>query len=195
MLFRSLRANADGSSVRLRDVARIELGAQSYATSSRLNGQPSAGVGVQLAPTGNALAPADAVKRRMQELKAYFPPGMDYKVPYDSSKFVRISIKQVIETLAIAVALVFIVMLIFLQNLRYTLIPTIVVPVALLGTFGMLLVMGYSINVLTLLGMVLAIGILVDDAIVVVENVERLMADEGLSPREATRKADRKSVV
>jgi multidrug efflux pump len=125
----------------------------------------------------------------MAELKAFFPQGMDYKVPYDSSKFVRISIQQVVVTLAEAVALVFVVMLVFLQNLRYTLIPTIVVPVALLGTFGMLLVMGYSINVLTLFGMVLAIGILVDDAIVVVENVERLMAEEGLSPREATRKA------
>ncbi|HQC99810.1 MAG TPA: efflux RND transporter permease subunit, partial [Aquabacterium sp.] len=184
-----LRANADGSSVRLRDVARIELGAQGYGSFSRLNGQPSAGIGVQLSPTGNALATADAVKKRMAELKAYFPPGVDYKVPYDSSKFVRISITQVIETLVEAVALVFVVMLVFLQSLRYTLIPTIVVPVALLGTFGMLLTMGYSINVLTLFGMVLAIGILVDDAIVVVENVERLMAEEGLSPREATRKA------
>ena len=184
-----LRANTDGSSVRLRDVARIELGAQGYGSFSRLNGQPSAGIGVQLSPSGNALATADAVKKRMAELKAYFPAGMDYKVPYDSSKFVRISIQQVIETLVEAVALVFVVMLVFLQNLRYTLIPTIVVPVALLGTFGMLLTLGYSINVLTLFGMVLAIGILVDDAIVVVENVERLMAEEGLSPRDATRKA------
>ena len=184
-----LRANADGSSVRLRDVARIELGAQSYGTFARLNGRPSSGVAVQLSPTANALATADAVKQRMAELKAFFPPGVEYRIPYDTSKFVRISIKQVIETLAEAVALVFVVMLIFLQNLRYTLIPTIVVPVALLGTFGMLLVMGYSINVLTLFGMVLAIGILVDDAIVVVENVERLMAEEGLQPREATRKA------
>ena len=184
-----LRANADGSSVRLRDVARVELGGQGYGSFSRLNGKPSAGVGVQLSPSGNALATADAVKARMQQLKAYFPPGMDYKVPYDSSKFVRISIKQVVVTLLEAVALVFVVMLVFLQSLRYTLIPTIVVPVALLGTFGMLLLLGYSINVLTLFGMVLAIGILVDDAIVVVENVERLMAEEGLSPRDATRKA------
>ena len=184
-----LRANADGSSVRLRDVARVELGGQGYGSFSRLNGKPSAGVGVQLSPSGNALATADAVKARMQQLKAYFPPGMDYKVPYDSSKFVRISIKQVVVTLLEAVALVFVVMLVFLQSLRYTLIPTIVVPVALLGTFGMLLMLGYSINVLTLFGMVLAIGILVDDAIVVVENVERLMAEEGLSPRDATRKA------
>ena len=184
-----LRANADGSSVRLRDVARVELGGQGYGSFSRLNGQPSAGVGVQLSPSGNALATADAVKARMEQLKAYFPPGMAYKVPYDSSKFVRISIKQVVVTLIEAVALVFIVMLVFLQSLRYTLIPTIVVPVALLGTFGMLLLLGYSINVLTLFGMVLAIGILVDDAIVVVENVERLMAEEGLNPRDATRKA------
>ncbi len=184
-----LRANADGSSVRLRDVARVELGAQGYGTMSRLNGQPSAGIGIQLAPSGNALATATAVKARMEELKAFFPPGVDYKLPYDSSKFVKISIEQVVVTLLEAIALVFLVMLVFLQNLRYTLIPTIVVPVALLGTFGMLLVMGYSINVLTLFGMVLAIGILVDDAIVVVENVERLMAEEGLSPLEATRKA------
>jgi multidrug efflux pump len=184
-----LRANADGSSVRLRDVARIELGGQSYGSFSRLNGQPSAGVGIQQAPGGNALATATAIKKRMAELKAYFPPGVDYKVPYDTSKFVKISIEQVVETLVEAIALVFLVMLLFLQNLRYTMIPTIVVPVALLGTFGMLLVLGYSINVLTLFGMVLAIGILVDDAIVVVENVERLMAEEGLSPIDATRKA------
>ena len=184
-----LRANADGSSVRLRDVARIEMGGQGYGNFSRLNGQPSAGVGVQLSPTGNALATADAIKARLEQLKVYFPPGMEYRVPYDTSKFVRISILRVVETLAEAVALVFLVMLVFLQNLRYTLIPTIVVPVALLGTFGMLMALGYSINVLTLFGMVLAIGILVDDAIVVVENVERLMAEEGLGPREATRKA------
>ena len=184
-----LRASADGSTVRLRDVARIELGGQGYGSFQRLNGQPAAGLGVQLAPSGNALATADAVKARMAELKAFFPPGVDYKIPYDSSKFVRISIEQVVLTLVEAVALVVLVMLVFLQNLRYTLIPTIVVPVALLGSFGMLFAMGYSINVLTLFGMVLAIGILVDDAIVVVENVERLMAEEGLSPRDATRKA------
>ncbi|MDT7834296.1 efflux RND transporter permease subunit [Aquabacterium sp. OR-4] len=184
-----LRANADGSTVRLSDVARVELGGQSYGSYSRLNGQPSAGVGVQLSPTGNALATAEAVRQRMKELKPFFPQGMDYAIPYDTSKFVRISITQVIQTLAEAMVLVFIVMLVFLQNIRYTLIPTIVVPVALLGTFGMLLMFGFSINVLTLFGMVLAIGILVDDAIVVVENVERLMAEEGLSPREATRKA------
>lgn len=184
-----VRANADGSSVRLKDVARIELGGQTYASSSRLNGVTATGIGVQLAPSGNALATAKAIKARMAELSAFFPEGVSYEVPYDSSKFVSISIEQVIKTLIEAVALVFLVMLLFLQNIRYTLIPTIVVPVALLGTFAVMLVAGFSINVLTLFGMVLAIGILVDDAIVVVENVERLMAEEGLSPVEATRKA------
>ena len=184
-----VKAASSGATVRLADVARVELGGQSYGTFSRLNGQPSTGVGIQLSPTGNALATATEVRTRMEELKKFFPPGMDYSIPYDSSKFVRISIKQVVQTLAEAMLLVFIVMLVFLQNLRYTLIPTVVVPVALLGTFAMLWLFGFSINVLTLFGMVLAIGILVDDAIVVVENVERLMAEEGLSPREATRKA------
>lgn len=184
-----LRANADGSAVRLRDVARIELGAQTYATSARLNGQPSTGIGVQLSPTGNALATADAVKARMEELKRFFPPGMDYAIPYDSSKFVKISIQGVVMTLLEAVVLVFLVMYLFLQNLRYTVIPTIVVPVALLGTFGVLLALGFSINVLTMFAMVLVIGIVVDDAIVVVENVERIMAEEGLPPLQATKKA------
>ncbi len=184
-----LRANADGSSVRLRDVARIELGAQSYATSARLNGKPSTGIGVQLSPAGNALETAKAVRERMAELQKYFPPGMSYAIPYDTSRFVQISIGKVVETLLEAVALVFLVMFLFLQNWRYTVIPTIVVPVALLGTFGVLLVLGYSINVLTMFGMVLVVGIVVDDAIVVVENVERIMSEEGLPPREATRKA------
>ncbi|MCK6424962.1 MAG: efflux RND transporter permease subunit [Burkholderiaceae bacterium] len=184
-----LRANADGSSVRLKDVARIELGAQSYATASRLNGVPSLGIGIQLSPTGNALATAGAIRTRMQELERYFPAGVSYKIPYDTSRFVRISIQEVVKTLVEAVALVFVVMLLFLQNIRYTLIPTIVVPVSLMGTFTVMLALGYSINVLTLFGMVLAIGILVDDAIVVVENVERIMSEEGLSPLEATRKA------
>jgi multidrug efflux pump len=184
-----LRANPDGSSVRLRDVARLELGAQTYATSARLNGQPSTGIGVQLSPTGNALATAEAIKTRMAQLSKYFPEGMKYSVPYDSSRFIKISIRQVIETLLEAVALVFVVMFVFLQDWRYTLIPTIVVPVALLGTFGVLLALGYSINVLTMFGMVLVIGIVVDDAIVVVENVERIMSTEGLPPLEATRKA------
>ena len=184
-----LRANADGSTVRLKDVARIELGAQSYATSARLNGKPSTGIGVQLSPSGNALATAKAVKARMEELQPYFPAGVKYSIPYDASKFVSISIRQVAETLVEAVVLVFLVMFLFLQNFRYTIIPTIVVPVALLGTFGALLALGFSINVLTMFGMVLVIGIVVDDAIVVVENVERIMSEEGLPPKEATRKA------
>ena len=185
----TLRAQTSGAAVRLKDVARIELGAQSYATAARLNGQPSVGMGIQLAPGANALAVAKAVKKRMAELEAFFPAGVSYTIPYDSSTFVQISIEQVVQTLFEAVALVFIVMFIFLQNWRYTLIPTIVVPVALLGTFGALLAMGFSINVLTMFGMVLVIGIVVDDAIVVVENVERIMREEGLSPVQATRKA------
>ena len=184
-----LRANADGSTVRLKDVARIALGGQSYATSARLNGKPSTGIGVQLSPTGNALATAKAVRARMQELEKFFPKGMAWTIPYDSSRFVAISIRQVTETLLEAVALVFLVMFLFLQNWRYTIIPTIVVPVALLGTFASLLALGFSINVLTMFGMVLVIGIVVDDAIVVVENVERIMSEEGLSPLDATRKA------
>ena len=185
----TLRANADGSTVRLKDVARIELGAQTYATSARLNGKPSTGIGVQLSPTGNALAAAQAVRQRMDELQRYFPPGVKYSIPYDSSRFVKISIGQVAETLVEAVFLVFLVMYLFLQNWRYTVIPTIVVPVSLLGTFAMLLALGFSINVLTMFGMVLVIGIVVDDAIVVVENVERIMSEEGLPPLQATRKA------
>jgi len=184
-----LRANPDGSTVRLRDVARIELGAQTYATSARLNGQPSTAIGIQLAPSGNALATAEAVRQRLGELERFFPAGMSWATPYDSSRFVKISIQQVAITLAEAVLLVFLVMFLFLQNWRYTIIPTIVVPVSLLGTFAALLAMGFSINVLTMFGMVLVIGIVVDDAIVVVENVERIMSEEGLPPLEATRKA------
>jgi len=184
-----LRADPGGATVRLKDVARIELGAQAYATSARLNGKPSTGIGVQLSPSGNALATADAVRARLTELERFFPEGMSWTIPYDSSRFVRISIEQVAETLLEAVALVFLVMFLFLQNFRYTVIPTIVVPVALLGTFSVLLAMGFSINVLTMFGMVLVIGIVVDDAIVVVENVERIMSEEGLPPLQATRKA------
>ncbi|WP_198970868.1 efflux RND transporter permease subunit [Xylophilus sp. ASV27] len=184
-----LRANTDGSSVRLRDVARIELGGQTYSTSARLNGQPAVGIGVQLSPSGNALAAATAVRQKMTELARYFPNGVKWDIPYDSSRFVKISITQVAETLFEAVALVFLVMFLFLQNWRYTIIPTIVVPIALLGTFATLLALGFSINVLTMFGMVLVIGIVVDDAIVVVENVERIMSEEGLPPLEATRKA------
>ena len=184
-----LRANPDGSTVRLRDVARIELGGQAYATSARLNGKPSTGIGVQLAPTGNALATADAIYERMEQLSKLFPRGVRYDIPYDSSRFVRISITEVAITLLEAIGLVVLVMLLFLQSIRYTIIPFVVVPVALLGTFGALLALGFSINVLTMFGMVLVIGIVVDDAIVVVENVERIMSEEGLPPRQATRKA------
>jgi multidrug efflux pump len=184
-----LRANPDGSTVRLRDVARIEIGGQSYSTSARLDGKPSTGIGIQLSPSGNALETAQLVKKRMEELSRYFPPGMKWAIPFDSSKFIDISIKQVVETLIEAVILVFLVMYLFLQNFRYTIIPTIVVPVALLGSLATLLALGFSINVLTMFGMVLVIGIVVDDAIVVVENVERIMSEEGLPPLEATRKA------
>ncbi|MGE5864048.1 MAG: efflux RND transporter permease subunit, partial [Rhizobacter sp.] len=184
-----VRANPDGSTVRIKDVARVELGAQGYATSARLNGNPSTGIGVQLAPTGNAMATAKAVRTRMDELQRYFPQGVKYTIPYDSSRFVDISITQVVETLIEAVVLVFLVMFLFLQNFRYTIIPTVVVPITLMGTFAVLLALGFSINVLTMFGMVLVIGIVVDDAIVVVENVERIMSEEGLPPLEATRKA------
>ncbi|MBI5279769.1 MAG: efflux RND transporter permease subunit [Burkholderiales bacterium] len=184
-----LRSTADGAAVRLKDVARLELGAQGYAISARLNGQPSTGIGVQLSPTGNALATAKAVRARMEELSKFFPAGMKWAIPYDSSRFVSISIAQVVETLLEAMALVFLVMYLFLQNMRYTVIPAVVVPVSLLGTFAVLLALGFSINVLTMFGMVLVIGIVVDDAIVVVENVERIMSEEGLPPREATKKA------
>ncbi|SFA80380.1 multidrug efflux pump [Collimonas sp. OK607] len=184
-----LRANADGSIVRLRDVARIEIGGQSYATAGRLDGKPTSFVGVQLSPSANALGTATAVHAKMAELSKYFPPGVTYTIPYDTSKFVKISIEEVVKTLVEAIILVFLVMYLFLQNIRYTLIPTLVVPVALMGTFATLLLFGFSINVLTMFGMVLAIGILIDDAIVVVENVERIMSEEGLSPRDATRKA------
>ncbi|WP_142780360.1 efflux RND transporter permease subunit [Agrobacterium sp. T29] len=184
-----LRANPDGSSVRLRDVARVEVGGESYNFSSRLNGKPSAAIGVQLSPTGNALQTSEGVRATMEELSRYFPPGLEYEVPYDTSPFVKISIQKVINTLVEAIILVFVVMFVFLQNIRYTIIPTLVVPVALLGTCAIMYVSGFSINVLTMFAMVLAIGILVDDAIVVVENVERIMAEEHLSPKEATRKA------
>ncbi|MFZ3082732.1 efflux RND transporter permease subunit [Rhodoferax ferrireducens] len=184
-----LRANTDGSSVRLKDIARIELGAQAYATSARLNGKPSTGIGVQLSPSGNALATAKAVRTRMHELEKFFPKGVTWAIPYDSSRFIETSLRQVAETLLEAIALVFLVMFLFLQDWRHTLIPTLVVPVALLGTFATLLAMGFSINVLTMFAMVLVIGIVVDDAIVVVENVERIMSEEGLPPLLATRKA------
>lgn len=184
-----LRANADGSTVRLRDVARVDIGSESYNFSSRLNGKPTAAVGIQMSSGANAVATANAVKAKMEQLKGFFPAGIDYAVPYDTSPFVSASIEKVVHTLIEAVALVFVVMLIFLQSFRYTVIPTLVVPVALLGTLSIMYVSGFSVNVLTMFAMVLAIGILVDDAIVVVENVERIMAEEGLSPKEATKKA------
>ncbi|MFL9826514.1 multidrug efflux RND transporter permease subunit [Rhodoplanes sp. SY1] len=184
-----LRANADGSTVRLRDVARIAVGGMGYQFTTRQDGKPVAGLSVMLAPTGNALATARAVHAKMAELATYFPQTIKYEIPYDITPVVQASITKVLMTLGEAVILVFLVMFLFLQNIRYTIIPTLVVPVALLGTCAVLLLGGFSINMLTLFAMVLAIGILVDDAIVVVENVERIMAEEGLGPREATRKA------
>ena len=184
-----LRVNPDGSRVRLRDVARISLGGQNYVTQARVNGIPAAAIGIKLTPTANALNTAAAVHAKVAELAKLFPPGIKVDYPYDSSTFVHISIVNVIETLLEAIALVFIVIFVFLQNIRATFIPTIVVPIALLGTFTVMYAFGFSINVLTLFGVVLAIGLLVDDAIVVVENVERIMNEEGLSPRDATRKA------
>ena len=185
----TLRANPDGSTVRLRDVARIEIGGMNYQFTTRLNGKPTAGLSVLLSPTGNALATASAVEAKMKELSKFFPANIAYDIPYNITPVVKASIEKVLSTLAEAVVLVFIVMFLFLQNIRYTIIPTIVVPVALLGTSAVLLLAGYSVNMLTMFGMVLAVGILVDDAIVVVENVERIMAEEGLPPKEATRKA------
>jgi multidrug efflux pump len=184
-----LRVNPDGSRVYLRDVARIALAGKSYDFQARVNGVPAAAVGIKLTPTANALATANAVRAKVKELSKTFPPGVSVNFPYDSSEFVRISIEEVFFTLLIAIVLVFLVIYLFLQNLRATFIPTIVVPVALMGTFTVMRFTGFSINVLTMFGMVLAIGLLVDDAIVVVENVERIMSEEGLSPREATRKS------
>ncbi|MEO8411362.1 MAG: efflux RND transporter permease subunit, partial [Propionivibrio sp.] len=184
-----LRTSAAGGNVFLRDVARVELGAESYGTIARFNGKPASGIAVRLAAGSNALATATAVKAKVEELSRYFPTGVKYVIPYDTTPFVKISIEEVVFTLIEAVVLVFLVMWLFLQNIRATLIPTIAVPVVLLGTFGVLSVFGYSINTLTMFATVLAIGLLVDDAIVVVENVERVMSEEGLPPKEATRKS------
>ncbi|ATG20380.1 hydrophobe/amphiphile efflux-1 family RND transporter [Ralstonia pickettii] len=186
-----LRADAQGRMVLLRDVARVELGGSDYLYLSRLNGKPATTIGIKLAPGANAVGVAKRVRSVLDEAQAHFPPGVRYEVAYDSSRFVGIAIEQVVKTLLEAVVLVFLVMMLFMQNLRATLIPTLVVPIALLGTFAVMLPLGFSINVLTLFGLVLAIGILVDDAIVVVENVERVMHEDGLSPREATAKAMR----
>ncbi|WP_459614753.1 multidrug efflux RND transporter permease subunit [Bordetella sp. 2513F-2] len=184
-----LRANPDGSKVLLRDVARVEVGADNYQFGARLNGQPTAAFAIVLSPDANALATAEGVRAEMESLSRFFPGNVHYDIPYDTAPYVKVSIEQVLHTLAEAMVLVFLVMFLFLQNVRYTLIPALVVPVAMLGAFAVMLALGFSINVLTMFAMVLAIGILVDDAIVVVENVERIMATEGLPPREATKKA------
>ncbi|KNH01691.1 RND efflux system, inner membrane transporter CmeB [Qipengyuania citrea LAMA 915] len=184
-----LRADEGGASVRLGDVARVEIGAQTYATSTTLDGQPMAGMAVQLATGANALATAEGIETRMEELGAGLPQDVAWSIPYDTTPFVEVSVEEVVKTLVEAMALVFLVMFLFLQNWRATLIPTLVVPIALAGACLGLWLFGFSINVLSLFGMVLAIGILVDDAIVVIENVERIMREEGLGPLEATRKA------
>ncbi|EPO1785471.1 efflux RND transporter permease subunit [Cronobacter turicensis] len=181
-----LKVNPDGSQVRLRDVARIELGGENYNMLTKINGQPATGLGIKLATGANALDTAKAIKTTLADLQHYFPQGMKVVYPYDTTPFVKISIHEVVKTLFEAIVLVFLVMYLFLQNLRATLIPTIAVPVVLLGTFAVLAAFGYSINTLTMFGMVLAIGLLVDDAIVVVENVERVMVEEKLPPKEAT---------
>ncbi len=184
-----LKVNPNGSQVRLKDVARIDLGGENFNVDTKYNGDPTAGFGIQLATGANALQTANAVRKKVEELSKYFPPGMAVKYPYDTTPFVRLSIEEVIKTLFEGIVLVFLVMYLFLQNLRATIIPTIAVPVVLLGTFAVMSALGFSINTLSMFGLVLAIGLLVDDAIVVVENVERVMAEEGLSPRDATRKA------
>ncbi|WP_067705293.1 multidrug efflux RND transporter permease subunit AcrB [Erwinia sp. ErVv1] len=184
-----LKVNTDGSRVLLRDVAKIELGGENYEIIARYNGKPASGIGIKLATGANALDTAAAVKAELGKLEPFFPAGMKVVYPYDTTPFVKISINEVVKTLIEAIVLVFIVMYLFLQNFRATLIPTIAVPVVLLGTFAIINAFGYSINTLTMFGMVLAIGLLVDDAIVVVENVERVMAEEGLPPKEATRKS------
>jgi multidrug efflux pump len=184
-----LRTAESGASVRLRDVGRVELGGENYTTVSFYNGRPASGLAVRLATGANALDTGDAVKAKVNELSKFFPPGLKHVVPYDTTPFIRLSIREVVKTLLEAFVLVFLVMYLFLQNLRATLIPAIAVPVVLLGAFGAMAAFGFSINVLTMFGLVLAIGLLVDDAIVVVENVERVMHEEGLSPKEATKKS------
>lgn len=184
-----LRVNQDGSQIRLKDVSRIELGGENYQFETEYNNRPAAGIAITLASGANALDTANAVRQRIAELQGFFPQGLEIVYPYDTTPFVKLSIESVIHTLIEAIILVFLVMYLFLQNFRATLIPTIAVPVVLLGTFAVLSLFGFSINTLTMFAMVLAIGLLVDDAIVVVENVERVMAEEGLSPLEATRKS------
>ncbi len=184
-----LRANSDGSRILLKDVAKIELGSENYDMIGTYNGKPAAGMAIKLATGANAISTADAVRKRLSELSKFYPKSMQMVYPYDTTPFVKISIEEVIKTLIEAILLVFIVMFIFLQNFRATFIPTIAVPVVLLGTFAVIKLCGLSINTLTMFAMVLAIGLLVDDAIVVVENVERVMSEEGLSPKEATKKS------
>ena len=184
-----LKVNADGSQVRLHDVARIERGGEDYQFVVKINGQPASALGIQLATGANALDTAAAVRTELEQLRPFFPDGLQVVYPYDTTPFIKISINEVVKTLFEAIVLVFLVMFLFLQNFRATLIPTIAVPVVLLGTFGILAACGFTINTLTMFGIVLAIGLLVDDAIVVVENVERVMAEEGLSPKAATRKS------
>lgn len=184
-----LKVNTDGSQVRLKDVAIVKLGAESYNIIARYNGKPAAGIGIKLATGANALNTSAAVKAELAKLQPFFPAGLKVVYPYDTTPFVKISINEVVKTLVEAIILVFLVMYLFLQNFRATLIPTIAVPVVLMGTFAILSAFGYSINTLTMFGMVLAIGLLVDDAIVVVENVERVMQEEGLPPKEATKKS------
>ncbi|MDR1855366.1 MAG: efflux RND transporter permease subunit [Azoarcus sp.] len=184
-----LRSTEDGGEVRLKDVARIEFGQESYGFRAMYNGHPSGGIGIKLASGANALETADAVKAKVEELSRYLPEGVDVVYPYDTTPVIRLSIEEVVHTLVEAIFLVFLVMFLFLENIRATIIPTIAVPVVLLGTFAVMAAFGFSINTLTMFGLVLAIGLLVDDAIVVVENVERIMGEEGLSPKEATKKS------
>ncbi len=184
-----LRTNPDGSVVRVSDIGRVELGAENYDIEAYYNGMPSSGMAIRQAAGANALETADNVRAKMREMSEYFPPGMKVVYPYDTTPFVRVAINEVVKTLVEAVVLVFLVMFLFLGNIRATLIPTIAVPVVLLGTFAILALFGFSINMLTMFAMVLAIGLLVDDAIVVVENVERIMGEEGIPPLEATRKS------
>lgn len=184
-----IRMNPDGSVVRIKDIGRTELGTETYDVDALYNGKPSAGMAIRQAAGANALSTADAIKAKLQEMSRYFPPGMKAVYYYDTTPFIKVAIREVVKTLLEAILLVFLVMYLFMGNIRATLIPTIAVPVVILGTFAVLGFFGFSINMLTMFGMVLAIGLLVDDAIVVVENVERIMRDEGLSPRDATRKS------
>lgn len=184
-----LKVQQDGSQVLLRDVARVELGAEDYSTVARYNGKPAAGIAIKLATGANALDTSRAVKEELNRLSAYFPASLKTVYPYDTTPFIEISIQEVFKTLVEAIILVFLVMYLFLQNFRATIIPTIAVPVVILGTFAILSAVGFTINTLTMFGMVLAIGLLVDDAIVVVENVERVIAEDKLPPKEATHKS------